>query len=141
MWGLNSRGVDPQRQNMKKAQKLKGLGSSGKQGKGWGRGREKEGGWGEATCFRTISAGAPMSGSVPSFPDKLGVGIAKVRAAEFLFRSSGSFRANHFCSALTPSSQMPGGHTRAWRGRLWLVAVGREPTSSALNLRGSFHLM
>lgn len=54
---------------MKKAQKLKGPGSSGEQGKV--EGRETEGvRWGEATCLTTISAAAPVSGSVPGLPDR-----------------------------------------------------------------------
>lgn len=79
---------------------IKGLGSSGEWGDG-GRGRnerrggaEKVGGVKLRASLTITSAGAPMSRSVPNFPDKSGSCVAEVRASEFLSCSPASVGAS-----------------------------------------------
>lgn len=85
---------------MKKAQKLRVWAVQENWG-GRGRGRnerrggaEKVGGVKLPASLTTTSARAPMSRSVPNFPDKPGSCVAEVRASEFLSCSPASVRAS-----------------------------------------------
>lgn len=78
---------------------IKVLGSSEERGEeGRGRnerrgGAEKVGGVKLPASLTTTFAEAPMSRSVPNFPDKHGSHVAKVRASEFLSCSPASVGA------------------------------------------------
>lgn len=68
--------------------KAKGRGRNERRG-----GAEKVGGVKLPASLTTTSAGAPMSRSVPNFPDKRGSHVAEVRASEFLSCSPASVGA------------------------------------------------